>query len=86
MTFPAFPRHLTPEERSAVREVSARKFAEEWIGEIEGKAGPITDVQRRNSALNDAQIHGLTLISLNWLSERMDAVEAAQASKGKRHG
>lgn len=82
MTFPTFPRHLTPEERSAVREVAARKFAEEWIGEIEERAGSITDLQRRNSALTDAQIHGLTLITLNWLSERMDAVEAAQASEG----
>ncbi|KJZ32747.1 hypothetical protein TW83_01690 [Paracoccus sp. S4493] len=82
MTFPAFPRHLTPEERSAVREVAARKFADELLSDTENKTGPITDARWRTEAHSDALIKGLTLISLNWLSERMDAVEAAQASKG----
>lgn len=82
MQFPAFPRHLTPEERSAVREVAARKFADEMLNDAVSKFGPIADAHRREAAHSDAVIKGLTLVSLNWLSERMDAVEAAQCKDG----
>lgn len=82
MTFPAFPRHLTPEERSAVREVAARRFADEILEDMVSDLGPIKSTQSREALHGEAVRTGLTLVALNWLSERMDAVEAAQASKG----
>ena len=82
MTFPAFPRHMTPEERNAMREVAARRFADEMLEDVASEFGQIKDAQRREALHSEAVRTGLTLVALNWLSERMDAVEAAQASKG----
>lgn len=82
MQIPAFPRHLTSEERNAMREVAARRFADEILEDMARELGPIKSAPSREALHAEAFRTGLTLVALNWLSERMDAVEAAQASKG----
>lgn len=38
MDLPKFPRHLTPEERAALRGHAARAFADDLIAKMESKA------------------------------------------------
>jgi uncharacterized membrane protein len=76
VTLPAFPSHLSPEERRAVLSQAARDIAETAIRE-----GQLD----RAKALDTLTADAMASISISWLNERVAALEeAATAKKGTR--
>lgn len=80
MDFPKYPRHLSVDERRAVRNEAARAFADETMAKTEAATGPITDGHRRAATLSDALVQGLNLVALNWHEERLAEIEASFAA------
>lgn len=75
MKTPAFPYHLSAEERKAVMNHAAHMFADEAVTEAAvatGKSIPET----RAKVADQAFAQGLTLVALNWANERLTKLEA----------
>lgn len=73
MEIPSYPRHLAPAERRAVKMQAARDIAAATLKD-RGIAGDAVDIEA-------VQSEAATQIALQWLSERVAALEAAAISK-----
>lgn len=69
MAFPPFPRHLTPDERRAVRLQAATDFV----------ASVLKDQVARvpKSMLDEMTNQAIVAINISWLTERVEALEVA---------
>ncbi|TJZ91608.1 hypothetical protein FA743_10960 [Paracoccus gahaiensis] len=74
MKTPAFPYHLTDDERKAVMNHAAHMFADEAMAATAASTGKsITEV--RPQMADEAFMRGMTLVSLNWANERLKKLE-----------
>lgn len=74
MKTPAFPYHLTDDERKAVMNHAAHMFADEAIASAAASSGKSMADMRAQMA-DEAFMRGMTLVSLNWASERLKKLE-----------
>ncbi|TGN58599.1 hypothetical protein E4L95_12375 [Paracoccus liaowanqingii] len=89
MDFPKFPRHLTQDERNAVRNEAARAFADDCLAKSEAATGAIANAVKRAECRSEAVSQGITLVTLRWHEERLAEIEAillADKTKPKKGG
>lgn len=75
MKTPAYPYHLSDDERKAVMNHAAHMFADEAVTAAAAASGKsIADM--RTQMADEAFMRGLTLVAMNWSNERLKKLEA----------
>lgn len=78
MDIPAYPRHLSSDERQAVFEKAARDFVAQVMTEGAQVAGVSVEQFRKSVGPEMAaqgEANAQTMIALRWLQERVKALE-----------
>jgi hypothetical protein len=75
MKTPAYPYHLTAEERQAVMNHAAHMFADEAMASAAAATGKSVADMRPKMA-EQSFTHGLMLVAMNWSNERLSKLEA----------
>lgn len=78
MDIPAYPRHLSSDERQAVFEKASRDFVEQCMNQGAKAAGVSVERFRKSvgsEATAQGETNAQTLIALRWLQERVKALE-----------
>ncbi|MBM3604368.1 MAG: hypothetical protein FJX25_06315 [Alphaproteobacteria bacterium] len=74
MKTPAYPYHLSDDERKAVMNHAAHMFADEAIASAAAASGKgVADL--RPQMADEAFMRGLTLVAMNWSNERLKKLE-----------
>lgn len=83
MQIPTFPRAADEAGRRAILIKAAEAYADEIIS-AQARNSSQTEAELRQDNLHlTAQKDGMTLVMLNWLAERVEALEAALPKPAK---